>query len=172
MQKFQMNCLIGYTLNLINLNLPRFINLGDLLEGSGWTHIISSSNLVSSGKVNAILPASSNIVLCRYIHQVISCALYAKKADAYQKYVSLSTELSVLPMSLWEKRESCHFMFKFWNLVMQFELLLFEFVKLIRSGNLAIYINTLMKIVLWVFALDNYNYARLLPVPINEMSEL
>ena len=63
-------------------------------------------------------------------------------------------------------------MFKFWNLILQLELLLFEFVKSIRSGNLQLYINTLMKIAPWMFALDHHNYARWLPVHINEMSQL
>ena len=59
-------------------------------------------------------------------------------------------------------------MFKFWNLILQPELILFEFVKSIRSGNLQLYINTLMK----MFALDHHNYATSLPVHINEMSQL
>ena len=63
-------------------------------------------------------------------------------------------------------------MFKFWNLILQLELLLFEFVKSIRSGNLQFFINTLMKIAPWMFALDHHNYARWLPVHINEMSQL
>ena len=60
-------------------------------------------------------------------------------------------------------------MFKFWNLILQLELLLFEFVKSIRSGNLQLFINTLMKIAPWMFALDHHNYAR---SHINEISQL
>ena len=63
-------------------------------------------------------------------------------------------------------------MFKFWNLILQPELILFEFVKSIRSGNLQLYINILMKIAPWMFALDHHNYATWLPVHINEMSQL
>ena len=110
--------------------------------------------------------------LCRYIHQITAGSLYIKKVDAYEKYVSLSTEHPVLPMALWEKRQSCHPMFKFWNLILQLELLLFEFVKSIRSGKLQLYINTLMKIAPWMFSLDHHNYARWLPVHINEVSQL
>ena len=75
-------------------------------------------------------------------------------------------------MALWEERQSCHPTFKFWNLILQLELLLFEFVKSIRSGNLQLFINTLMKIAPWVFALDHHRYARSLPVHINEMSRI
>ena len=83
-----------------------------------------------------MLSASSNIVLCRYIHQITACSLYIKKVDAHEKYVSLSTGHPALSMALWEKRQSCHPTFKFWNLILQLELLLSEFVKSIRSGNL------------------------------------
>ena len=119
-----------------------------------------------------MLSASSNIVIYRFIHQITACSLYIKKVDAYEKYVSLSTEYPVLSMALWEERQSCHPTFKFWNLILQLELLLFEFVKSIRSGNLQLFINTLMKIAPWVFALDHHRYARSLPVHINEMSRI
>ena len=76
-----------------------------------------------------MLSASSNIVLCRYVHQIAAYSLYIKNVDVYEKYVSLSTEHPVLSMALWEKMQSCHPMFKFWNLILQLELLLFEFVK-------------------------------------------
>ena len=109
------------------------------------------------------------ISFCRYIHQITACSL---KLDAYEKHVSLSTEHPALSMALWEKRQSCHPMFKFWNLILQLELLLFESVKSIWSGNLQLYINTLMKIAPWIFALDHHNYARWLAVHINEMSQL
>ena len=116
-----------------------------------------------------MLSASSNIVLYRYIHQITACFLNIKKVDAYEKY---GTEHPVLSMALWEKRQSCHPMFKFCNLILQFTLLLLEFVKSIRSGYLQLCINTLMKIAPWMFALDHRNYARWLHVHINEMSQL
>lgn len=72
--------------------MPCFIIFGDLLEGSSWNHIKGSSTVVFSGKANAMLSASSNIALFRYIHRVTASALCAKKVDAYQKHVSLSTE--------------------------------------------------------------------------------
>ena len=43
-------------------------------------------------KLTLMLSASSNIVLCRYIHQITACSLYIKKVVAYEKNVSLSRE--------------------------------------------------------------------------------
>ena len=51
-------------------------------------------------KLTLMLSASSNIVLCRYIHQITACSLYIKKVDAYERYVSLSTEHPILSMAL------------------------------------------------------------------------
>ena len=84
--------------------------------------MISGSTVITSGKANAMLSASLNIVLCCYINQITACSLYIKKVDAYEKYVSLSTEHPVLSMTLLEKRQSCHPMFKFWNLILNVEI--------------------------------------------------
>ena len=52
--------------------------IGDLLDGSGWTFLLTSSMIVTTGKANAMLPASSNMVLCRYLHRVTACVLHKK----------------------------------------------------------------------------------------------
>lgn len=48
------------------------------MEGSDWIFIISSSTGVSSGKANALLSASSYIVLCRYIAPCFTDAIMGK----------------------------------------------------------------------------------------------
>ena len=55
-----------------------FYFLGDLVESSDWIYIISSSTGVSSGKANALLSASSYIVLCRYIAPCFTDAIMGK----------------------------------------------------------------------------------------------
>ena len=57
--------------------------LGNLLDGSGWTHVLSNS-MISSGKANTMLIASSNIVLCQYMHEITACSLYTAKREAYE----------------------------------------------------------------------------------------
>ena len=59
------------------------------MEVAGLTSF--GSTVTTSRKANAMLSASSNIVICRYIHQITACSLYIKKVEAYEKYVSLST---------------------------------------------------------------------------------
>ena len=46
--------------------------LENLLDGSGWTHVLSTS-VISSGKANAMLIFSSSIVLCWYMSVDVAC---------------------------------------------------------------------------------------------------
>ena len=58
--------------------IASFYFLGDLVESSDWIYIISSSTGVSSGKANALLSASSYIVLCRYLAPCFTDAIMGK----------------------------------------------------------------------------------------------
>ena len=60
----------------------------------------------------------------------------------------------------------------FGNLILRLGLTLFEFVKSLRTGNFHLYVDTLKSIAQWMFALDHHNYARWLPVHLNEMCQL
>ena len=103
--------------------------LGDWLEDSGWTDLLSHSSVITSGKANAMLSPSSNMVLCRYIHQVTACALHIKRKEAYRKSTEMCTDIPSPSESEWEIISEKHPMFKFWNLTLHLELILFEFVK-------------------------------------------
>lgn len=89
--------------NLINLKWSHFILSGELLQSGGWSHIISSCTVVSSGKANAMWSASSNIVLYCYIHQLTTCSLYVKKEDAHQKYIFLVHSCLFYWFHCWKK---------------------------------------------------------------------
>ena len=119
-----------------------------------------------------MLNIASNLVLCCYIHQVTSCALYIMKLEAYDHYLAACNHRPPLPLSLWEQHQDSHPMFKFWNLILCLELTLFEFVKSLRTGNFHLYVDTSKSIAPWMFALDHHNYARWLPVHLNEMCQL
>ena len=148
--------------------------LGNLLEASGWTFLLSSSTVLSTGKANAMLSASSNLVLCRYVHEVTACSLYIKSNEAYQSYVTQTSIVGqeVFTEEEWEVFSKQYPMFQFWNLILQLEFLLLDFVKSIRSGKFEDYIQALLHIVPWMFSLDHHNYARWLPVYINEQTAL
>ena len=129
-----------------------------MLEGSGWTHLISSSTIISPGKANAMLNASSNIVLCRYIHQVTACALFIKKE---KHTINLLVALRILCCLTSQDGRNCQR-----NIILHVELLLLEFIKSIRVGDFNLYIQTMTLIAPWMFSLDHHNYARWLPLHI------
>ena len=62
--------------------------------------------------------------------------------------------------------------FKFWFLVLQFEIATLIFVRDLREGDFNLYIDALTNIVPWFFALDHIHYARWLPVHIRNMVAL
>ena len=52
------------------------------------------------------------------------------------------------------------------------EMLLFRFVRTIRSGELFLYEKSFNEIADWAFILDHYNYARWLPVRVRDTMNL
>ena len=111
--------------------------------------LITSSMLVTTGKANAMLSASSNMVLCRYLHQVTACVLYKRKQEAFKEF-SVNSESSIT-MSEWEKEAEKYPMYKFWNLILKVELILLQFVKSIRLVDFNLYKDSLLLIAPWMF---------------------
>ena len=117
-----------------------------------------------------MLTASSNIILCRYLHQVTACTLYLMRKRAYNQFKATSEE--DLTESEWIAKCEKSPMFKYWNLTLKLELALLEFVRSIRSGDFNAYVEALLEIAPWMFALNHHNYTRWLPIHIRCMINL
>ena len=61
-------------------------------------------------------------------------------------------------------------MFLCWALILK--LLMFTFLRAIRTGGFLLYVTALGEIAPWFFALDHPNYARWIPVHIRDMTQL
>ena len=61
---------------------------------------------------------------------------------------------------------------RYWFTVIKLETLLFLFVASIREANFDIFRQCLEEIVIWMFSLDHFNYARWLPVFICDLKKL
>ena len=146
--------------------------LGDWLEVSGWTALLSLAEITTSGKADSMLSGCSNIILCRYLHQVTASDLHIKKKEAYCEYIEECTDQMPLHEKEWELSKEAHPMFKFCNLTLHLELLLLEYVKSIRSGDFYLYVKTILSVVPWMFSLDHHHYARWLPVHIRAILNL
>ena len=58
--------------------------LGDRLEGSGWTVVLSDVNVATPGTANSFLKAT-NVTRTRRAHQVTACSLFILLKRAYPR---------------------------------------------------------------------------------------
>ena len=147
--------------------------LGDWLDGSGWTAALQNSNIVSSGKTEAMLHAS-HITHARHAHQVTAACLYILQNRAYSAYISAADDdLSVLDFETWCITESVLYaQFYFWSITLKLELLLLTLVRSFRSGDFTLYVECLSQLVPWFFALNHHHYARWVSVHLRDMLSL
>ena len=102
----------------------------------------------------------------RHAHQVTAACIHA-----YDEYTSESG--IHLPLEQWcltQAQQSLSF--NYWLKALSLEILLLLYVRSIREGNFQLYIESLVKITSWMFALDHIHYSRWLPVHIRDMMTL
>ena len=105
----------------------------------------------------------------RYAHQVSACALSILQKEAFRTYKDSNPENPFEIIEWCKVQCNQHPQFLFWSTALELELLVLELVRSLRTGNFALYIQVLGKIVPWMFALDMCNYSRWLPVHIRDM---
>ena len=94
------------------------------------------------------------------------------RINAYSQY---SSNVQGPPESLemWSKRQSADvYMFKYWSLVIELELMMCRFVRSLPEGDFLLYIQVCDELCAWFFVFDHTNYARWLPVHVRDMVEL
>ena len=106
------------------------------------------------------------------MHQVTAAALYILQQRAFEAHKEANAECSVSFQDWQTKKESEHPQFKYWSLVMQFQLSILQMVHSLRCENFTKYVESLTKLMPWLFALDHTHYARWLSVHIRDMTML
>ncbi|CAB4025852.1 Hypothetical predicted protein [Paramuricea clavata] len=135
---------------------------GKLLHDSGWTTILSQTEVLSSGCAQSALN-EHHINRTRYAHQVylISLSLLLKQS-AYSEYCE-----SVLgppeSFEMWNQHSLDLPQFKFWSTIIELELLMARFVRSLREGDFLLYVQACDELCAWFHAMDHKNYARWLP---------
>ena len=106
--------------------------------------------------------------------QVTASSLFILQKRAYRKYVeSVKEGEEADSSSTWRsKNETTIPQFKYWNITLQFKLLLLTLVRSLRESSFTLYTEALVGIGTWMFALDRTNNARWLPVHIRDMLAL
>ena len=62
--------------------------------------------------------------------------------------------------------------FQYWDLIMEFEIAVLIFIHAHRTKQFDLYVESMEQLVQWIFALDHINYARWIPVHIQDMQSL
>ena len=147
--------------------------IGDWLDGSGWTSVLVNADVTSCGKADAMLHAA-HVTRTRHAHQVTAVCLYILQRRAYDLYVASQSNESDCPdFMTWclNKANTCP-QFQYWSITLKLELLLLNFVRAIRQSDFDLYVESLIELAPWFFALDHQNYARWICVHVRDMLSL
>ena len=141
---------------------------GDLLEDSGWTNILADAGIASAGTAESFIHAS-HVTKTRHAHQVTALSLAKLQQEAFEtEQTSGETCFETWRQSMIEKVP----VFKFWNMILELEILGLVFVRSHRERNFQLYVEVIEALAPWFFALDHTNYARWLPVHIRDMKSI
>ena len=116
------------------------------------------------------MTSAINVDRTTYAHQVTATSLSILINNAYEGY----SHLVQAPTKLndWINKNLEHLTFQYWYTTMEFELLFFTFMRSLREGNFQLYIESLISLAPWMFALDRTHYSRWLPVHLKDMISL
>lgn len=140
-----------------------FLNvIGYWLENSGWTTLIQNAGVTRPGLTQ--LPLSGyDVVRTNYSHHVNVCILHSLMQKAYNNYESNTSSTENFP--IWRhEMERLH---------LSIQILVYctgtwgksaVFLIFVKSGNFPMYKNALKQLLLWLFALGHYHYARWLTI--------
>ena len=134
-----------------------------LVAGTGLEEILGDTSIDTACLQTATVDVN-HIHKARYSVQLSVVSIYTCMKKAHK------TSNSVLPLFSWAKeRSSSSRMFKYWMLIMKFQINYLVFIRSIREGNLKLLVKILVSLVMWFFVFDHYNYARWLSVHIQDL---
>ena len=116
------------------------------------------------------MTSATNVDRTTYAHQVTATSLSTLTNNAYEDY----SHLVQVPTKLddWINKNLEHPTFQYRYTTMEFELLFFTFMRSLREGNFQLYIESLISLAPWMFALDRTHYSRWLPLHLKYMISL
>ena len=156
----------------IEMTAPKTI--GDWLQGSGWAQALVQADIATVGTADS-LHRATHVMRTRKAHQITAAALYILQQHAYDHYTLTCAEKGELPVGFeaWhdERKRSCP-QFQYWATAMALEVCTLIYVRSLTEADFAMYLNALIELVPWFYALDHTNYARWIPVHLRDMAEL
>ena len=120
-----------------------FMNtVGDLLKDSGWTTIITNAEVARSGVAESLV-FGHDVVRAKCTHQVTASALYKFQNQAHMEREKSAANMKFSEWCLKMERKSPTF--QFWFIILKMELVLFAFLRSVRSGNFQLYLDSMKK---------------------------
>ena len=159
----------------LHIEMTAYKALGKWMKGSGWTEILSTAAVATQGVADSFITAS-HLTRTRREHQVMAASLHLLQHKAYQEYVTTVTVSDGQELKSFDdcKQEMSNKfpLLLYWDQVLYSEISYLQLAQAFREADFALYIHDLIKIIPWMFALDQTNYARRLSVHIRDMCEL
>lgn len=112
--------------------------VGDLLDESGWTTLLTDSGVATAGRADSYIHAS-HLKRTRHAHQVTTKALAQLENEAYEQLKKEDENSSTWKIRMDERSPT----FRFWQLIQELELLGFVFVRSHRERNSEQYVQCL-----------------------------
>ena len=151
----------------LHIEMALWSTLGDLMLGSGWPESLKDPGIVNSLAAGMCLLKAVNVMRTRYAHQVTTAVFDILKKKAFKDSgTSLSLEEWISVLS--EQYPT----FKFWSLVLKYQRDIFLFIRANRERKINMMIRSLKDLLHLFFAFDHHNYARWIPVFIQDLEAL
>ena len=156
-----------------HLEMASLATIGDLLDGSGWTHALAQANIAAPRTAESFLK-TTHVTRTKHSHQVIATALSILLHTAYVAYSCEESE----PKSFDEwcvNRVEVSPQFQHRLIIMRLEQLILVYVGSLRDFKFSLYksnVNILTKLASWFFVLDHTHYSKWVPIHIRDMMTL
>ena len=157
----------------LHIEMTAFKVIGNWLDESGWTTAIFNAEIATSTVADSLLKYT-HVTRTRHAHQITAASLSIMQHDAYERY----KETLLVGENVLDFAEGCGKIraeqpqSKYWSVVLEMELIIFQIIESIRTGNCLSYRVSLSMFIPWEFSFDHINYARWLSVHIRDMFSL
>ena len=139
---------------------------GLLIGGSGLEDILGDKQIETIGLQTADVDIN-HIHKGRYAIQLSSTAIFACLKAAYTQSQSDN------PLLDWaNEMAKQNLMFRYWFIILNFQIDYLVFVKSLREGKFLLFINVLKSLIKWFFIFDQYNYSRWISVHVQYLLTL
>ncbi|CAE1259085.1 unnamed protein product [Acanthosepion pharaonis] len=158
----------------LHIEMTALKSIGSMLADSGWTSALVEADVASSRTADSFLLAT-NVTKTRQAHQVTACSLFQLLKKVYSSYLAEHSDGDEEAFSFVEwcdsrKKESPQS--AFWFSILNMELTILTLVRAFREGNFNLYRESLSELIPYLFANNNVNYARWLPIHLRDMISL